>query len=177
MIAMRGILILLLVGAALVEAQIDQAEQTRLAKFKALFLFNFIEYVKWPEDRKIGPLIIGFTGDSEILPFLERIAQKRKVGNREILIRRCDPLADDPASCHLLFITSSSAGKLDEILHRLEDKQVLAVSGSDGFGRRGVAINFVLVNGKLKFEINTQALSVARLDMSSQLLKLGILLK
>jgi hypothetical protein len=177
MIAVRGILILLLAGATLIEAQIDQAEQTRLAKFKSIFLFNFIDYVKWPEERKTGPLVIGITGDSELLPFLEKIALKRRVGKREILIRRHDPTADDPASCHLLFITSSSAGKLDEIIRSIEGKQVLTVSGTDGFGQRGVAINFVLVEGKLKFEINTRALSAARLDMSSQLLKLGILLK
>lgn len=164
-------------GATLVEAQIDQVEQTRLAKFKAIFLFNFIDYVKWPEARKMGPLVIGITGDSELVPFLEKIAPKRKVGNREILIRKHDPTADDPASCHLLFITPSSEDKLDEIIRSIEGKQVLTVSDTDGFGERGVAINFVLVDGKLKFEINTRALSAARLDMSSQLLKLGLLLK
>jgi len=51
------------------------------------------------------------------------------------------------------------------------------VGDGKGFGSRGLAINFVLVDGKLKFEINTRALSIARLDMSSQLLKLGILLE
>ncbi|MCK4640786.1 MAG: YfiR family protein [Candidatus Marinimicrobia bacterium] len=48
---------------------------------------------------------------------------------------------------------------------------------SKGFANEGVAINFVTVEGKIRFEINIRALESAGLRVSSQLLKLAILVK
>lgn len=44
---------------------------------------------------------------------------------------------------------------------QLGSRNVLTVSDSPGLAERGVAINFVVVEGKLKFEINTATLKRA----------------
>ena len=66
---------------------------------------------------------------------------------------------------------------LEKINKKLQGKQVLTVGDTAGFARQGVCINFILVDGKLKFEINPKALARADLNMSSQLLKLGVLVE
>lgn len=172
--ALLGVLLLTLLATTAVRAQTDPAEEVRLAKFKAVFVYNFIDYVKWPVFRQTGPFVIGVVGPSHALPFLEQIAHKRKAGDRDIEVRQRQAGARLD-SCHILLLDPSAEDHLGEIQTRLKGKHVLTVG--DGLGGRGLAINFVLVDGKLKFEIDPKALARDGLNMSSQLLKLGILVE
>jgi hypothetical protein len=52
---------------------------------------------------------------------------------------------------------------------------VLTVSEQPGFAEAGTALNFVVVNNRLKFEANLKAISAAGLKAGSQLLKLAII--
>lgn len=167
-------LLLTLLAATVTLAQTDSTEQARLAKFKAVFIYNFIDYVKWPTSRQTGSFIVGVVGSSDALPFLEQIAQKRKAGERDIEVRPL-PAAARLDSCHILLLAPSTKDQLDGIQTRLQGKQVLTVG--DGLSGRNLAVNFVLVDGRLKFEISPKALARDGLNMSSQLLKLGILVE
>ena len=60
---------------------------------------------------------------------------------------------------------------------KVKHKNILTISDSKGFADRDVAINFIIVKGKRKFEINTDAIDRPGLRVSSQLLKLAILIK
>ena len=75
----------------------------------------------------------------------------------------------------MLFISNAFAPRLEGVLEKLKEKSTLTISDTPGLASRGAAINFVLANGKLKFEINRRTLNEAGLQASSQLLKLAIL--
>lgn len=166
--------VLFLLAAFSFGVRADQAEERRLAKFKAVFIYNFIEYVKWPAAKESGPFVIAVLGKSDITPFLQQIAPKRKVGGRKIEVRVQEALESDPPSCHILFVTSAYEKELEAIKGKLQGGYVLTVSDTKGFVQKGAHINFVLVDGKLKFEINPKTLDEAGLYMSSQLLKLAL---
>ena len=85
--------------------------------------------------------------------------------------------ADALEPCQIVLLAPSTDDRLDHILEQLGDRKLLTVGDADGFGKRGVAINFVLNRGKVRFEINRKALADADLWVSSQLLKLGILVE
>ena len=53
-------------------------------------------------------------------------------------------------------------------------KAILIISDSEGLARKGTAINFVIIDDRLKFEMNLKAIQDAGLRISSQLLKLAI---
>jgi hypothetical protein len=53
----------------------------------------------------------------------------------------------------------------------------LAVGESEGFARNGGVINFFVEDKRLRFEINTDAASRARLKVSSRLLRLAVLIQ
>lgn len=174
--------LILLLGAVSIWAQVEKADTEKIARFKAIFIYNFIEYVTWPTAKDTGPLVIGVIGDSDILPSLEKITSKRKIEGRQVVIRQhpvvSDSLIDGSfSSYHILFITSELTEKLEHICEKMTGKHVLLIGDSSGFGQRGVAINFVSENGKLRFEINLKALDRAGLKMHAQLYKLGILIE
>jgi hypothetical protein len=56
------------------------------------------------------------------------------------------------------------------------NKGTLTVSDEPGLAKQGTAFNFVLVHDKLKFEANLKALYLSGLKVSSQLLKLAIII-
>jgi len=72
----------------------------------------------------------------------------------------------------MLFIPRSAPFDLTEILDKV-DKGTLTVSEEGGAAKLGTAINFVIINDKLKFEINKRSIYLAGLKASSQLLKLA----
>ena len=82
---------------------------------------------------------------------------------------------EDIQECEIVFVTASRGEDLERILQNIGDNNILTVSDTRGFAQRGIAINFIIEQGKIKFELNTRALKRAGLIVSSQLQKLAIL--
>jgi hypothetical protein len=58
---------------------------------------------------------------------------------------------------------------------QLHERPILTVGEKKGFASRGGMINFIVVENKVRFEINPHAVETAALKISSQLLKLAII--
>ena len=78
---------------------------------------------------------------------------------------------------HVVFIPASAEEQIGTILEALGDSPTLTVGETDGFATRGGVMNFVIVKNKVRFEINMQAADRAGLKISSQLLRVGILVR
>lgn len=145
-------------------------------KIKAAFVYNFTKYIEWVDDDTTDSFEIGIIGDSDIIFPLQEIGEKELVNNKKIEIKHYQNIQDINV-CHILFISASEKSQLQNILKKIENKNILTISDSKGFANEGVAINFVVVEGKIKFEINSNAINQAGLQVSSQLLKLAILVE
>lgn len=150
-------------------------EEDRLARFKAVFVYYFIDYIHWPTIDSNEPFKIVLFGNSPLEEPLKEIANKRRVGKRKIQIHTYNTLKD-LKHCDLIFVTQSKKHLINELSKHVTNQNTLTISDTPGLAKQGVAINMVLVNGKLKFEINRQALQKTNLKASSQLLKLAILI-
>lgn len=142
---------------------------------KAAFLYNFTKYIDWqlgPDDTQF---VIGVVGTSEVETALEQIARTSTVDGRRIVVRHIDRL-EEIGGCHLLFIARDRRAGLREILSKVNRGEI-AVAEESGAAREGAGFNFVLAGEKLKFEANMRALSSSGLKVSSQLLKLAIIVK
>jgi hypothetical protein len=152
-----------------------QGAPTREYQIKAVFLFNFLQFVEWPASAfpsADSPLRIGILGDDPFGPALEEAVQGETVQNRRLAIRRSQRL-EDLQDCQLIFISRSAQRRVDEVLSRLGDRPVLTVSELEGFARRGGTIAFYPDGKKVRFEINPVTARERGLKMSSELLGLG----
>jgi hypothetical protein len=142
---------------------------------KAVFLYNFIRYVAWPAEPKLEVFAIAVLGESDILAPLREIAKKKTVGPLPLMIRSCrNP--EDIGRPQILFVAKSEAAKIARILKATEGADILTVGEAAGLAwSQGIAINFVLQEGAVKFEISEKALDKTRLKIGSQLMKLAIL--
>jgi hypothetical protein len=141
---------------------------------KAAFLYNFASYVEWPAGAFSGnsPFVLGVVGRDPFGATLDTIAAEKSVGGRAIVVRRFNSMGEY-VPCHMLFVSSSEAGRLTAIVQRLAGAPVLLVADTEDAAHGGVAVNFFLANGHVRFEINQLAAKRAGLTVSSKLLRLA----
>jgi hypothetical protein len=142
-------------------------------QLKAVFLFNFAQFVEWPaqayRDAK-APLVIGILGEDPFGAFLDRLVRGEKVGDRPLIVRRFRR-AEDITECHILFISRSEAAILGQVIAHLKGRSLLTVSDVDTFTRQGGIVRFVTENGKIRLRINVEAARQCELTISSKILR------
>jgi len=170
-LARFGLFLLAALACPLLSAAPAQAV-TREYQIKAVFLFNFSQFVDWPAATFAAPdspLIIGILGDDPFGAFLEETIRGEKVGEHPLQIRRYQ--ASDQVDCHILFISRSEAVRLESELSALNGKSVLTVSDVEGAARRGVVIRFITESNRIRLRVNLDAAKRAGLTVSSKLLR------
>jgi len=159
------IVLLVYAGSNLI-AQTSEKE----ARLKAAFIYNFTRYIEWDTTLSETNFTIGIIGTTPVANELAAIAATNKVGNKKIIIRHFDK-PEEIERCNILFIPGNLAYPLAAVLDKA-GKGMLTISEEPGYARLGVALNFLIINDKLKFESNLTAITTAGLKASSQLLKL-----
>jgi len=140
---------------------------------KAVFLFNFSQFVDWPAasfaDGR-SPLVIGVLGSDPFGTTLDEIVRGETVNGRPLEVRRYESVEQIDA-CHILFIERSQDERLDAVFAALEGRNVLTVGDFEGFARRGGIIRFVTVGNKIRLRVNLAAAQEENLTISSKLLR------
>lgn len=142
---------------------------------KAVFLFNFSQFVKWPArsfSDASAPLMIGVLGDDPFGGALQSATRGETSNGRKIVIKN-GRRVDDLRNCQFIFVSRSESGRLGEILASLQGSGILTVGESDQFCDQGGVINFTLQGGKVGFEINVASAQRAGLEVSPKLVRLG----
>jgi hypothetical protein len=145
------------------------------AQVKAAFLFNFARYVEWPpaafgsETAEIRLCVIG---ESDFQQVVSESVSGRSVGQRPVAVEKVEDL-DAAEACHLLFLGAGVVWPPSVVADRLGGHAVFTISDQPGFAADGGVANFILVDQKIRFEINPSAARRAGLKISSSLLRLA----
>lgn len=141
-------------------------------QIKAVFLFNFTQFVEWPASSFASsktPLIIGILGENSLLYYLNETVSGESVAGHPLIVKKYKHL-DEVSACQILFINRNES-EID--LKRLKEHAILTVSDADNFIERGGMIRLYTQNNKIKFQINPEATRAANLNISSKLLRLA----
>ena len=141
---------------------------------KAAFLYKFVNFVEWPAaalPQDSSPLIIGVLGDDPFGSHLDKTVEGKTLDEHKIVVKRFKRL-EELQSCHVLFVCRSEKSNLSRIIERLGKANTLVVGDMDNFLQQG-AINFIIVERKVRFEINMDIAERAGLKISSKLLQLA----
>ena len=155
------------------------AQVSKEYQLKAAFLYNFTKFVEWaPEHFKTAesPIVIGMLAKNPFGPELERIVQGRKVNGRELVIKTVGS-PGDVLTIDLLFTAAGEEPALANLLDPAHAAGVLTVGESQRFTKLGGIITFTMEADKVRFEINQEMAEKARLKISSQLLKLAVVVR
>jgi hypothetical protein len=148
---------------------------SREYNIKAVFLFNFTQFVEWPANafaRTDAPFVIGILGDDPFGTYIDETVAGEKVKGHTISVQRFRDV-NEIKSCHILFISNSYTARVREILGSLQTKNTLTVSDIPNFARNGGMICFTKQENKIKLQINPSTAKGADLNISSKLLRLA----
>jgi hypothetical protein len=161
-------LILLVQGAVAADAPAEY-------QVKAVFLFNFSHFVDWPPQAfasSTAPFVIGILGEDPFGARMEEVVRGEHINAHPLVVHRFRSVGEI-GDCQILFIDRSEGARLEQILAALNHRSTLTVSELDRSSKRGVMIQFVTENDRIRLRINAEAARAAELSISSKLLRLA----
>lgn len=161
-----------------------QAADLREYDLKAAFVYNFALFAEWPSqtfsspDSPIHLLVIG---DKEITPPFLKIKGK-KIGNRSLDVDFINPYQREIdsvvlSSAHIIFFCQNVTPIYFEyILNQISTNPTLTMGERKDFISNGGMVNFFEKNRRLLFEVHYDRVRKHRIQLSSRLLNLAIII-
>jgi hypothetical protein len=175
--------LILLVVPTIPQARADNTS-SREYQVKAAFLYSFINFVDWPEEKlheSSNQIIIGIIGNDPFGNAFEPIKDKQVKGMNAVIKRfktfkelnQSSEEIENIKKCHLLYICPSEKDEIQKIINLVMNHNVLTVGDMKSFLESGGIINFLMEDKKIHFEINNDAAEQAELKIRSKLLRLA----
>lgn len=150
--------------------------QSRESDLKAAFVFNFSQFVEWPTNSFAStnaPFVIGVLGGSnDFLKTLNDLVHNEKTAGHSMSVRASRSI-NDLKDCQIVYVSSSEAPRIREIMDQLRDRPVLTVSDIDDFIEQGGIIRLYTAKNKMRMRISLDSAARAKLTISSKLLRLA----
>lgn len=168
------LLILLTAPTASLRALPSFADEYQL---KAVFLYNFANFISWPEYAFASaetPFLICILGNAPFGEHLDSTVRDQQAKDRYLHIKRLSPAQLSQASdCHILFISSLDNTTLADVYRLTCRFPILTVSEQDQFIDSGGMIRFYNLNKRVRLEINPEAIEQVGLKADANLLNLS----
>jgi hypothetical protein len=179
-----------LMFAAIVCA-VNEHIQNRERQIKAAFLYNFVQFTEWPQDKLSEPntITIGLLGEYRFGDAFDPIKNKT-VKNKRLIVndlgmfRKSFPQNDTGKlelanyieqlrKCHVLFICDSERENFKTIIDTVKGYGVLTVGETADFLDVNGIITFIPGTEKAVFEVNQKVCEQEGLKISSKVLRLA----
>jgi hypothetical protein len=153
----------------------SHAQERPTHEIHAAMVYNFIKYVQWPDEGEAGDFVVGVIGDDNVFNTLKQWYDGKPKGSKKYLVKKLASAAE-ANTCHVVYLGKSKNREFENIKASTTGKSILTVTDGNGLGQKGSCINFKVIDGKLKFELNQGTVSSSNLKISSQLSSMAILI-
>ena len=171
-----GLNLLVCVGLIMsAQVALAQAPSSKEYKVKVAYLYKIALYVNHGSNTGLtegSELVIGVLGPDPFGSYLDQIAAKRKIHNRNIVVKRFASWAEYQA-CDLLFVSNKvDRQSVASALAASQTKSVLLVGEEEGFERQGGIFNMYLDGtGKVGIKLNIDAANRNQFRVDARLLQ------
>ena len=157
-------------AAALVASALPALAQTAALEHevKAAFLYRFLSFIDWtpmPGRTPQAPFVIAFAGAEDVAQALEKVVPNRPVQGRTVQVRRVRP-GESLAGVHMVMVGRGAEERIPQLVRQ----NVLVVTEADDGLERGAAINFVIDDGRVRFEVSLPSAEKSGARISSRML-------
>ncbi|MDB5800907.1 MAG: hypothetical protein JWL63_1846 [Rhodocyclales bacterium] len=171
--AVRVLLAALLCASSLMTRAVEDRIERPENEIKAAFLYKFLGFVEWPAGAfasPAAPLVVGVIGSDDIAARLQQMVPGHPVLGHPVVIRNLKSHGESLEGLHALYIGRSENAWLDNLAERAQQLSVLTVAeATDGIDY-GCVINFLLDEGRVRFDVSMEAAQLGKLTLSSRLL-------
>jgi hypothetical protein len=143
---------------------------TREYLIKAAFLYDMLQFVRWPEQAG-GSMQLCVLGRDKFGGAWKSVEGKT-VRGRSVVVRHMAQ-ASVLSACDVLLIGDSESGRLPEVIAAVADQPVLTVSELPEFAELGGMVCLREVDNKLRFDVNLGAARRAGIAVTVDVLQLA----
>jgi hypothetical protein len=141
-------------------------------ELKSATVLSFVRHSEWLQSAVTGPITIGVVGRPSMIRTLRRTLDGKTANNRAIVIVEAKASAD-LHSCQVLYVAMDNNTEVRQIMAGLKAPHALTIGETDRFLEYGGAVNLLIVDGHMSFEVSLDALNRAGVSISSTLLRYG----
>ena len=169
----RAALIVGMLGALAPDVVLT-AQETIEPDVKATFLYNFTRFIEWPgpATEASAPFRICVVADPTMEQAIKRTVEGEVVQGRPLVMTQ-PHTPQEAAGCQILFVGRTEHQRAATLLSAVRDLPVLTVGDSSQFVEQGGTIQFVLVDNRVRFDVNLLSAQRANLKMSANLLRVA----
>ena len=135
---------------------------------KAAFLYRFAGYVEWPEPAPApdAPFVIGVISADDVAAELGRIVPGRSIAGRPVAVKALKE-GDSLQGVGMLYVGGTERNSRN-VIRAAQQQRILVVTESSL--EAGGAINFVVVDNRVAFEVSLEAAERTGHRISSRML-------
>ena len=141
-------------------------------ELKAATVLAFLRYSEWAKSRPGEPLTVGVLGRTAMCGALQRSLDGKSANKRAIRVEPVKHPSDCP-TCQVWYLALDQRGELIRWLADLPKRGLLLFGETNHFLDLGGAVNLLIVDGHMSFEVNLDVLDRAGVTISSKLLRYG----
>lgn len=143
------------------------------AMIKASYIYNFSKLIDWPAEYKEGNFVISVMGGQKLYSQLVKRYSDKRIGSQSIEVKKLARTVQfNP--CQVLYVGKECSDLLPDIVTKLEGTPTLVIADQPGSLDRGAAINFVVKDHNLKFELSVPNADSHKLFIGSTLKSLAL---
>lgn len=154
-----------------------QAQSADLGALRAGFLLNFAKLASWPEARFAAadaPLRLCLLADDASLDALSKSLSGKPVGSHALeLVPVSNAAAIRAGNCHLAYLGPEAQPRYGELMAALAASGALIVDEGSRFSWPDGMIRLFVEDGRMRFELNLDAVEKAGLKIDPRLIRLA----
>ena len=142
-------------------------------QLKAAVVLSFLRYGDWPQPLPANaPIRVCVWGRASFAETLRGGLEGKSVHDHPIRIVELKSPADG-ANCQVAYFASDRGEEIQAALSGSHFPHVLAIGENKDFLRWGGAVNLLVVDGHMSFEVDMETLERSGVSVSSRLLRFG----
>ncbi len=142
-------------------------------ELRSAVVLSFLRYTTWKSPLPAGgALAVGVLGRASLHKALQRRLEGKSVDNRVIHVVEVKSAAE-PCHCQAIYIAINKRADVQQALKTARAVRALTIGESEKFLEYGGAVNLLVIDDQMSFEVSMEALEEGGIDISSRLLRLG----
>ena len=169
----KPVLILLALLVSLGTSAQTIPDDNTVAMIRANYLYQFASNSNWPSEWKKGTFNAAIVGNPEVSEIMASKYAGKPIGSQSLNVMGASEMAVTP-QVHVLFVDRSKKADLAKYVKEYKGKSTLIVTNWEGALAQGAHINFLSIDGSIRFELNKTAMTEALITPGIKILQWAI---
>ena len=148
----QALLLLFILNSQHGHAQTIPDDNT-VAIIRANYLYQFANNSDWPAEYKKGPFVVSVIGNSDVFDVMAAKYASKPIGSQLLSVIKGGEV-NASQHVHVLFVDRSKKTEIARYVKDFKGKNTLIVTNWEGALAQGAQINFLSIDGSIRFEMN-----------------------